>query len=177
MITGALGDAWITDLRQLRGLENHAADAGFQAEFQQVKRANKVRLAQIIKDTLRLSVDPDSLFDIQVKRIHTYKRQLLNVMHIIDEYLSLIDDGRQPAAPRTYIFSGKAAPGYWLAKQMIKLIHNVGKTINNDPRASQWMKVVFIPDYGFRWRRRSFPRPTSASRFRQPGRKPPEPGT
>lgn len=147
LITGALGDSWITDLHQLRGLENQAADAGFQAEFQQVKRANKVRLAQILKDTLRLSVDPDSLFDIQVKRIHAYKRQLLNVMHIIDEYLSLIDDGRQPAAPRTYIFSGKAAPGYWLAKQMIKLIHNVGKTINNDPRASQWMKVVFIPDY------------------------------
>ena len=82
-----------------------------------------------------------------MKRIHAYKRQLLNVMHIIDEYLSLIEDGRQPAVPRTYIFAGKAAPGYWLAKQIIKLIHNVGRVINNDARASQWIKVAFIPDY------------------------------
>ena len=82
-----------------------------------------------------------------MKRIHAYKRQLLNVMHIIDEYLSLIEDGRQPSVPRTYIFAGKAAPGYWLAKQIIKLIHNVGRVINNDSRASQWIKVAFIPDY------------------------------
>jgi len=92
-------------------------------------------------------VDPDSLFDIQVKRIHAYKRQLLNVMHIIDEYLSMIEDGRHPAVPKTYIFAGKAAPGYWLAKQVIKLIHNVGRVINNDARASQWVKIAFIPDY------------------------------
>lgn len=147
LITTAVGDSWTTDLCKLRGLEPHADDAGFQEKFRKVKRANKVRLAGIIKDLLRLNVDPDSLFDIQVKRIHAYKRQLLNVMHIIDEYLSLVEDGRQPAVPRTYIFSGKAAPGYWLAKQMIKLIHNVGRVINNDARASQWIKVVFIPDY------------------------------
>ena len=112
-----------------------------------VKRSNKERLAGIIQETIRLKVDPDSLFDIQVKRIHAYKRQLLNVMHIIDEYLSLVEDGRQPVVPRTYIFAGKAAPGYWLAKQIIKLIHNVGRVINNDPRASEWIKVAFIPDY------------------------------
>jgi len=147
LITGAVGDSWITDLDRLRGLESRVEDAGFQADFQKVKHANKVRLAGIIKDVLRLNADPDSLFDIQVKRIHAYKRQLLNVMHIIDEYLSLIEDGRQPVVPKTYIFAGKAAPGYWLAKQVIKLIHNVGKVINNDARASQWIKVVFIPDY------------------------------
>ena len=79
--------------------------------------------------------------------MHAYKRQLLNVMHIIDEYLSLVEDGREPAVPRTYIFAGKAAPGYWLAKQIIKLIHNVGRVINNDARASQWIKVAFVPDY------------------------------
>ena len=83
----------------------------------------------------------------QIKRIHEYKRQLLNVMHIIHEYLSLIEDGQEPAVPRTYIFAGKAAPGYWAAKQIIKLIHNVGRVINNDPRARDWIKVVFIPDY------------------------------
>jgi glycogen phosphorylase len=147
LITSAVGEAWITDLYRLRELESHVDDAGFLGEFQKVKRSNKVRLAGIIKDALRIKVDPDSLFDIQVKRIHAYKRQLLNVMHIIDEYLSLIEDGRLPAVPRTYIFSGKAAPGYWLAKQIIKLIHNVGRVINNDPRASQWIKVAFIPDY------------------------------
>jgi starch phosphorylase len=147
LITSAVGEAWTTDLYRLRELESHTDDAGFQAEFQKIKRSNKVRLAGIVRDTLRLHVDPDSLFDIQVKRIHAYKRQLLNVMHIIDEYLSLVEDGRQPAVPRTYVFAGKAAPGYWLAKQVIKLIHNVGRVINNDARASQWIKVVFIPDY------------------------------
>jgi starch phosphorylase len=147
LITRVTGDSWTTDLCQLRNLEKHAGDAGFQTEFRKVKRANKVRLAGIVKELLRLSVDPDSLFDIQVKRIHAYKRQLLNVMHIIDEYLSLIEEGRYPSVPRTYIFAGKAAPGYWLAKQVIKLIHNVGKIVNNDKRAGQWIKVAFIPDY------------------------------
>jgi glycogen phosphorylase len=147
LISSTIGECWLTDLYRLRELESHAANPSFQAEFQRVKRSNKEKLARIIQDATRLKVDPDSLFDIQVKRIHAYKRQLLNVMHIIDEYLSLVEDGRQPAMPRTYIFAGKAAPGYWLAKQIIKLIHNVGRVINNDSRASQWIKVAFIPDY------------------------------
>jgi starch phosphorylase len=92
-------------------------------------------------------VDPASLFDIQIKRIHEYKRQLLNVMHIIHEYLCLVEDYQVPAVPRTYIFAGKAAPGYWAAKQIIKLINNVGQVVNNDPRVQGQMKVVFIPDY------------------------------
>jgi starch phosphorylase len=147
LISSTIGERWLTDLYRLRELESHASNAGFQAEFQRVKRSNKEKLARIIQDTARLKVDPDSLFDIQVKRIHAYKRQLLNVMHIIDEYLSLVEDGCEPAVPRTYIFAGKAAPGYWFAKQIIKLIHNVGRVINNDSRASQWIKVAFIPDY------------------------------
>ncbi len=147
LIRATIGDAWITNLDRLRALEGWAADQGFQGEFRKIKRLNKERLAQVILESSRVSVDPESLFDIQAKRIHAYKRQLLNVMHIIHEYLSLIEDGRQPAAPRTYIFAGKAAPGYWLAKQMIKLIHSVGRVINHDRRASDWIKVVFIPDY------------------------------
>ena len=115
--------------------------------FRQVKRSNKERLIALVRDSLRVKLDPDSLFDVQVKRIHAYKRQLLNVMHIIHEYLALIEDGKIPTVPRTYIFAGKAAPGYWLAKQVIKLIHNVGRVINNDSRANELMKVVFIPDY------------------------------
>jgi glycogen phosphorylase len=147
LITNAIGDSWTTDLARLRDLESHADETGFQAAFRNVKRSNKVRLAKITRDVLRLNIDPDSLFDIHVKRIHAYKRQLLNVMHIIDQYLTLIEDGQTPVVPRTWIFSGKAAPGYWLAKQIIKLIHNVGRVINNDPRANKWFKVVFLPDY------------------------------
>ena len=147
LISATVGDAWITDLNRLRELESHAADPGFRAEFRRVKRANKERLARIIDDVLRLKADPDSLFDIQVKRIHAYKRQLLNVLRIIDDYLALVEDGRSPAAPRTYIFAGKAAPGYWFAKQVIKLIHNVARVINHDARAAGWLKVIFLPDY------------------------------
>jgi starch phosphorylase len=88
---------------------------------------NKARLAQVIRETAHISVDPDSLFDVHVKRIHEYKRQLLNVLHIVHEYLSVIEDGTAPLVPKTYIFAGKAAPGYWAAKQIIKLINNVGQ--------------------------------------------------
>ena len=147
LITSAVGDDWITDLNRLRELEKYATDAGFQAAFQKVKQFNKEKLASVIEDAIYLKVDPNSLFDVQVKRIHAYKRQLLNVMHIVDQYLSLIEDGHQPAVPRTYIFSGKAAPGYWLAKQIIKLVHNVARVVNNDSKANPWIKVAFIPDY------------------------------
>ena len=147
LLCATIGNGWITDLTQLRGLEPWATDAGFQAEFQQIKRANKARLARVIQDSLHITVNPEALFDMQVKRIHAYKRQLLNVMHIVHEYLALIEEGRQPTVARTYVFAGKAAPGYWIAKQMIKLIHNVGRVINRDARASAWLKVVFLPDY------------------------------
>ncbi|MDX2029023.1 MAG: glycogen/starch/alpha-glucan phosphorylase [Blastocatellia bacterium] len=147
LITDALGDGWITDLDRLRGLEAFAQDAGFQAEFRRIKRANKERLAQVVRDTTRVRVDPDSLFDIQAKRIHEYKRQLLNALHVIDEYLGIVEDGREPAAPRTVLFAGKAAPGYWAAKQLIKLVNNLGRTINDDPRVRGLLKVAFVPDY------------------------------
>jgi starch phosphorylase len=147
LLCATIGNGWITDLTQLRGLELWATDAGFQAEFQRIKRANKARLASVIQDSLHVTVNPEALFDMQVKRIHAYKRQLLNVMHIVHAYLALIEDGQQPTVARTYVFAGKAAPGYWVAKQIIKLIHNVGRVINRDARASAWLKVVFLPDY------------------------------
>ncbi len=147
LIHATIGDGWITDLSQVRELEKWAADAEFQAEFRRIKRSNKERLAKVIRESAQVKVDPDSLFDIQVKRIHVYKRQLLNVMHIVHEYLSLIEDHRHPTVARTYVFAGKAAPGYWVAKQIIKLIHNVARVINNDVRANPWIKVAFIPDY------------------------------
>ena len=147
LITDAIGEAWITDLEALRGIEPQAQDTAFQQAFRDVKRANKVRLAQRIAQTTGVSVSPDSLFDIQVKRIHEYKRQSLNLLHIIHAYLQLIEDQTPPPVPRTFIFAGKAAPEYWAAKQIIRMIHSVADVINNDARAADWMKVVFIPDY------------------------------
>jgi starch phosphorylase len=157
LVTATIGDGWIRDLSQLRRLEDHVESPDFRAEFRKAKAANKVELARIIYDTLRIKVDPASMFDVQVKRIHSYKRQLLNVLHLVDEYLSLIEDGHQPAVQRTHIFAGKAAPGYWKAKQIIKLIHDVGRVINSDPNAQEWIKVVFLPDYRVSLAEKIFP--------------------
>jgi starch phosphorylase len=147
LIDATIGDGWITDLARMHALERWSADSTFQGDFRKIKRSNKERLIKLIRQSSQVKLNPDSLFDIQVKRIHMYKRQLLAVMHIVDEYLSLTEDRQTPIVPRTYIFSGKAAPGYWAAKQVIKLIHNVAQVINNDSRASDWIKVAFVPDY------------------------------
>jgi starch phosphorylase len=147
LLSETVGSGWITDLSRLRRLEPFAKDPAFQDRFRKIKRANKEQLGKIIYQTTRLKISPDSLFDIHAKRIHEYKRQLLNVMHIIHEYFCIIEDGIVPAVPKTYIFAGKAAPGYWAAKQIIKLIHNVGDVIHKDRRTKDKLKVVFIPDY------------------------------
>ena len=147
LLNETVGSEWITDLYRLRGLESFASDPAFQERFRKIKQANKEHLGKIIYQTTRLRINPDSLFDIHAKRIHEYKRQLLNVMHIIHEYFRIIEDGHEPAVPKTYIFAGKAAPGYWAAKQIIKLIHNVGDVIHKDKRVKDKLKVVFIPDY------------------------------
>ena len=147
LITARVGKEWITNLEQVRGLEKHAGDAGLQQEFLRVKKNNKERLAHFIRESEQVVVDPASLFDVQVKRMHEYKRQLLNVMHVMHSYLSLVEDGAKPVAPRTHIFAGKAAPGYWMAKLIIKLINNVAATVNRDARAEGLLKVVFLRDY------------------------------
>jgi starch phosphorylase len=147
LVTKTIGSGWITDLERLRELEPWADDAAFQQEFRAIKRSNKERLARQIRQLASVAVDPDSLFDVQIKRIHEYKRQLLNVMHIVHDYLRLLEDGRPPTVPRTYIFAGKAAPGYWAAKQIIKLICSVGAVINRDPRARGQITVAFVPDF------------------------------
>jgi starch phosphorylase len=147
LISNTIGDGWITDLEKLRALEPYTQDAGFRQAFIAMKRVNKVRLARLIYDTGRVVVSPDALFDVHVKRIHEYKRQLLNIMQIVHQYLCIIQDGQEPPVPRVYIFGGKAAPGYWTAKQIIKLVTSVGQVINNDPRVKGLIKVVFLPDY------------------------------
>jgi starch phosphorylase len=147
LITRTIGDRWITDLDRLRDLAPLAQDDGFRQAFLAVKLSNKERLARAIADTTGVIVDPRSLFDVQIKRIHEYKRQLLRVLHIVHDYLRLVEDGAPPAAPRTCIFAGKAAPGYWAAKQIIKVISSVASVINRDPRAEPHLRVVFLPDY------------------------------
>jgi starch phosphorylase len=147
LITRTIGDRWITDLDRLRDLTPWANDAAFQREFLAVKLSNKERLARVIAETTGVTVDPRSLFDVQIKRFHEYKRQLLRVMHIVHDYLGLVEGGTPPAVPRTCIFAGKAAPGYWAAKQIIKLICSVASVINHDPRVKGQLSVVFLPDY------------------------------
>jgi starch phosphorylase len=147
LITKTIGHGWVTDLDRLVQLEEYADDKTFQKQFLKVKRANKRRLAEVILDTARVEVDLNTLFDVQIKRLHEYKRQLLNVLHIIHQYLSLVEDQEDLIVPKTYIFAGKAAPGYFMAKLIIKLICSVGEVINKDPRVDGQMKVVLVPDY------------------------------
>ncbi len=147
LISDTIGDSWVTDLGRLRRLEDFAGKEDFRAAFRGVKQANKEILADIIERTVWTSVDPGALFDVHVKRIHEYKRQLLKIMQIVYEYLRIREGAKTPAVAKVYIFAGKAAPGYWAAKQTIKLIHNVAQVINQDRKIGDALKVVFLPDY------------------------------
>ncbi len=147
-VTKKLGsDGWITDLDQLAGLKPLVNDQKALKEFMDIKRENKERLAAYIKKNNGITVDPDSLFDVQAKRLHEYKRQMLNIMNVIYQYNQLKAHPRMKFTPRTYIFGAKAAAGYLLAKQTIKLINSVAEVINNDPDIKGKIKVVFIEDY------------------------------
>ncbi len=148
LLDDTLGKAWRTNLGQLKRLEDRLEDHEFASKFMAIKRANKVRLAHLIEKTTGITVSPDSLFDVQVKRIHEYKRQLLNVLHVVTRYQAILANPEAPWVPRTVIFAGKAASSYQSAKSIIRLIHDVGLTINNDPRVGDKLKLVFIPNYG-----------------------------
>ena len=147
LITEAIGPDWVTDLGQLRRLLPLAEDASFRARFRKAKQAAKQRFADWVKDTLGQVIDPASIFDSQIKRIHEYKRQLLNVLHIIVLYNRLRADPGLNVPPRTFFFAGKAAPAYKLAKLIIKLANSVGKVVDADPVARDRIKVVFLPNY------------------------------
>ena len=148
LIDSRLGTAWRRDLDLLRGLVAHADDAGFRAEFRAVKAHNKQRLATMIHKATGVTVNPTSLFDVQVKRIHEYKRQLLNVLHVVTRYRAILAQPNAGWVPRVVVFAGKAASSYTTAKNIIRLIHDVGQVINNDPRIGDTLKLVFIPNYG-----------------------------
>lgn len=147
LITEKIGFNWITDLDQLRGLEPFVDDQIFCRQWREIKYANKVRLAAYIKSHCGVTVDPHSMFDVQVKRIHEYKRQLLNALHVVYLYHQILREGFANIAPRTIIFAGKAAPSYWRAKLIIKFITSIGEVVNNDPRVKGRLKVVFLPNY------------------------------
>jgi glycogen phosphorylase len=146
LLTDVLGESWITDLDKLRGLEAHLHDSAFVQRIATIKANNKNQLTNRIAKEFRVKIDPTSLFDMQSKRMHEYKRQLLNLLHVIHLYLSIVEDGVD-LAPRTHFFSGKAAPGYAMAKNIIHLINAVASTIARDPRVAGRLNVVFIPDY------------------------------
>jgi starch phosphorylase len=148
LLDKTLGRGWRYDLDQLKRLNEFRDDPAFVADFMAVKRANKARLAAYISREALIRVDPSSLFDIQVKRIHEYKRQLLNVLHVVTRYRAIIANPKADWVPRTVIFAGKAASSYVMAKNIIRLIHDVGQSVNNDNRVGNKLKVVFVPNYG-----------------------------
>lgn len=147
LLNRTIGEGWMTDLAQLKGLENFLADETFMREWDEVHQHNKQRLADLIRARTGVVVDTGMLFNVQVKRIHEYKRQLLNVLHLIHLYARLKFEDAPLHTRRCAILGGKAAPGYALAKKIIKLIHNVANVVNNDPDIGDAMKIVFIPDY------------------------------
>jgi starch phosphorylase len=147
LLTEKLGSAWENDLEDLERLKWAEDDAEFRNRFHVIKRVNKERLAKTIYQLLGVAVNVDAMFDVQVKRIHEYKRQLLNLLHVVARYQQLLDNPAAAIPPRVVIFAGKAAPGYHMAKAVIKLINNVARVINSDARIGDRLKVCFLPDY------------------------------
>ncbi|MCB9726649.1 MAG: glycogen/starch/alpha-glucan phosphorylase [Spirochaetaceae bacterium] len=157
LVTEAIGTDWIRDLEQVRKLEPLAEDAGFRAAWLAVKLENKRRLATFVRERTGITVDPESMYDCQVKRIHEYKRQHLNVLHVVHLYRLLKADPGLDIPPRTFVFGGKAAPGYHVAKRIIKLITSVGDVVNRDPAVRDRLRVVFVPNFNVETGQRIYP--------------------
>jgi len=147
LLDETIGSGWVSNLDELQALRPFAEDEAFVARWSAVKKQNKEGLAQLIRQRCQLDVDTDMMFDVQVKRMHEYKRQLLNALHAVHLYLRIKDGDIKGLTPRCIIIAGKAAPGYEMAKAIIKLINNVAAVINNDPASRDLLQLVFIPDY------------------------------
>lgn len=147
LLTATLGTGWEVDLTKLKALQRKTEDATFRRRWQEVKRQNKVRLAEMVESDCGVRCNPDAMFDVQVKRIHEYKRQLLNVLHVIHLYNRIKRGDTADWTPRCVFIGGKAAPGYWLAKRIIKFVNNVAKVVNEDAAVGDLLKVAFIPNY------------------------------
>lgn len=148
LITESIGSGWLKDSTKLIQLDRFADDSSFRERFHAIKRGHKVHLAKIIQDTCGVSVNPDAMFDVQIKRLHEYKRQHLNLLHIVSLYRKIIANPNFEMAPRVFIFGAKAAPGYYLAKNIIHAINAVANKVNHDPRVNGRLKVIYIPNYG-----------------------------
>ena len=148
LIDQRIGKDWRLNLMHLKKLREAAEEENFRTQFAKAKFQNKIRLAEYVQRETGIILNPDSMFDVQIKRIHEYKRQLLNVLHVITRYNAILHGQADNAPPRCVIFAGKAASSYYMAKQIIRLIHDVAKTINNDPKAKDKLQVVFVPNYG-----------------------------
>jgi starch phosphorylase len=157
LLTARIDSGWVRDLDKLRKLEPLVDDQEFRREWRAIKRHNKLRLAVYIQQRLGLTVNPDSMYDVLVKRLHEYKRQHLLILYILTLYKRIQRDPEAEVVPRTFIFGGKAAPGYRMAKLIIKLIHSVGEAINSDPLVRGRLKVVFLPDYSVKLGQRVYP--------------------
>ncbi|MGR3274895.1 glycogen/starch/alpha-glucan phosphorylase [Acaryochloris marina NIES-2412] len=157
LITSKIGESWIKNLKELQQLEQFVDDAGFQVEWRRIKQHSKTELATYIQNNNNITVDPDSLFDIQAKRFHEYKRQHLSLLHIVTLYNRIKANPDMEITPRTFIFGGKAAPGYFMAKLIIKLINSVGNVVNRDPDVRGRLKVVFLKDYNVKLAQRIYP--------------------
>ncbi len=157
LMTRVIGDGWTGDLDELRNLEKFAEDAVFRADWRKVQHDVKTRLSKYVLDETGISVDPRSMFDVQVKRIHEYKRQHLNALHILTLYFRLKQKPTLDIVPRTFLFGGKAAPGYVMAKLIIKLISSIADVVNNDPDVKHRLKVVFLPDYNVTFGQKVYP--------------------
>ncbi len=157
LITSKIGDGWLTNLESLKGLEAYADDAGFRNQWREIKQANKRDLCELLQAKTGVAADPSSLFDIMVKRLHEYKRQLLKALHIITLYRRLKADPRAEMIPRTFIFGAKAAPGYVMAKLIIKLINNLADVINHDKVVNGKLRVLFPPNFNVSMAERIYP--------------------
>ena len=147
LITESIGDKWITHLDQLKKLEKFVGDDDFLAALSKIKRSNKGQLSNWVMRNLNMKLNPDAIFDVQVKRLHEYKRQLLLALYIVIFYNRLVADPKYDPMPRSFIFAAKAAPGYYMAKLIIRLIHGIGSVVNNNPRTRDKISLVFLPDY------------------------------
>jgi starch phosphorylase len=157
VLNEVVGPAWATDEAELRRLELLVDDDAFRRRFREIKRRNKERLAEIVKRENGIALDPDAVFDVQVKRIHEYKRQLLNVLHVVHQYLRMKGDPSYRPLPRAYLFGGKAAPGYAMAKWVIKLVNSVAEVVNADKDVGHRIQVVFLRNYRVSLAERIFP--------------------
>nr|MDJ0649540.1 glycogen/starch/alpha-glucan phosphorylase [Xenococcaceae cyanobacterium MO_188.B19] len=156
-VTKRIGSGWLKNLEEIQQVEHWARDASFQEEWREIKQSLKRDLSNRIHQQYGVLIDPASLFDVQVKRIHEYKRQHLNVLHIVTLYSQLKQNPQREITPRTFIFAGKAAPGYYMAKLIIKLITSVGQMINQDPDLHNQMRVIFLPNYNVTNSQRIYP--------------------